>query len=299
MPGDAFGRRVKKIASGVTTLYHYAGGNLIAETDENGVTLRDYIYFNGEPVALKIYGTQFGTMYYFVNDHLGTPQKIVSSSGRVVWAAGYFPFGKAQIKPKTVTNNLRFPGQYFDAESGLHYNRNRYYDSDTGRYITADPIGLEGGINLYSYVLNNPMNWVDPSGLEVWMCYRKLKDFDSIGSTAFHQYICYDNPTKPEITCGSTTPTGAGYWSPGRPTTPADGDVYRPPGSGDGGCGEQNDDDGNCMEKCIHDILSKPTRPQYGWPGPGADCKEFSNETYSGCFKKCGLKDAGNDITPP
>jgi RHS repeat-associated protein len=134
---DAFGRRVKKVASGKTVLYHYAGGNLIAETDENGVTLRDYIYFNGEPVALRIYGAQFGTMYYFVNDHLGTPQKILDSSAQVVWAAAYLPFGKAQVKPEIITNNLRFPGQYFDAESGLHYNWHRFYDSDTGRYSVS------------------------------------------------------------------------------------------------------------------------------------------------------------------
>ena len=103
-------------------------------------------------------------MYYFVNDHLGTPQKIVDSAGQVVWAAAYFPFGKAQVKPEMVTNNLRFPGQYFDAESGLHYNWHRYYDPDIGRYITADPIGLEGGVNLYTYVENNPVKLVDPPG---------------------------------------------------------------------------------------------------------------------------------------
>ena len=85
-----------------------------------------------------------------------------------MWQAAYLPFGEAQLRVGTITNNLRFPGQYFDAETGLHYNWNRYYDPATGRYISPDPIGLDGGLNLYAYVGNDPVNLVDPEGLWNW-----------------------------------------------------------------------------------------------------------------------------------
>ncbi len=145
--------------------YHYDVNNLlIAETLADGTILREYIYLDGEPLALKEYEGNPG-LYYFLNDHLGTPQQLVSTDGEVVWQAAYLLFGKAQLLIEQVGNNIRFPGQYFDNETGLHYNWNRYYDPETGRYISADPIGLRGGINLYSYVQNDPVNAVDPWGL--------------------------------------------------------------------------------------------------------------------------------------
>jgi uncharacterized protein RhaS with RHS repeats len=102
----------------VTTHFHYdLNGLLISETDGNGNPRRDYVYLNGEPVAMKVYGGSAG-WYWFVNDHLGTPQKMVDESGNVVWAAAYAPFGEARVYVDEVTNNLRFPGQYYDVETG-------------------------------------------------------------------------------------------------------------------------------------------------------------------------------------
>ncbi len=102
---------------------------------------------------------------YYHNDHLGTPQVLTDANQNIVWQAGYDPFGKATVTTETVTNNVRFPGQYFDAETGLHYNYFRTYDPSIGRYVTSDPIGLRGGINTYGYVSGNPITRTDRSGL--------------------------------------------------------------------------------------------------------------------------------------
>jgi RHS repeat-associated protein len=103
--------------------------------------------------------------FFIHTDHLGTPQALTDDRQQIVWQAVYNPFGEATITTQAMAFNLRFPGQYFDAESGLHYNYFRYYDPGTGRYSTSDPIGLDGGLNSYGYVDGNPVNFIDPLGL--------------------------------------------------------------------------------------------------------------------------------------
>jgi len=91
---------------------------------------------------------------------------MTDSSGTVVWSADYKPFGEATITVSTITNNLRFPGQYYDAETGLNYNYFRDYNPAIGRYLESDPIGTRNGTNhLYVYVSDNPVMGVDPRGL--------------------------------------------------------------------------------------------------------------------------------------
>jgi RHS repeat-associated protein len=110
-----------------------------------------------------------GQYYFYQNDHLGTPQKMTSVSGATAWGAAYQSFGKARINPiLLVTNNLRFPGQIYDGETGLHYNYLRYYEFHAGRYFRPDPIGFKGGINFFSYTSNNPTKSIDPLGLKLY-----------------------------------------------------------------------------------------------------------------------------------
>src|SRR5690606_5908624 len=98
-------------------------------------------------------------------DHLGTPRELTSETGKLVWKARYKTYGNvAEKEVEEVENNLRFQGQYFDEETGLHYNRHRYYDPSVGQFTTQDPIGLLGGVNNYQYAPNQ-VGWVDPLGL--------------------------------------------------------------------------------------------------------------------------------------
>ncbi|MFJ2974759.1 RHS repeat-associated core domain-containing protein, partial [Kluyvera sp. NPDC087067] len=99
-------------------------------------------------------------------DHRGLPLALVDSEGNIVWQAEYNEWGSqlSENNPHSITQNFRLPGQQYDEESGLHYNRHRYYEPLMGRYITQDPIGLEGGLNPYQYPLN-PVKNIDPLGL--------------------------------------------------------------------------------------------------------------------------------------
>ena len=161
---DPFGRRLWKEVDGTRTYFVYSDEGLIGEYDESGAEIRGYGYapdsqWSTDPLFYK----QQGQYYWYQNDHLGTPQKIIETSGRVVWSAVYDSFGNIQIETAEIVNNLRFAGQYHDAETGLNYNLNRYYDPTIGRYLRTDPYGE--GLNLYSYVFNNPNNLIDPLGL--------------------------------------------------------------------------------------------------------------------------------------
>ncbi|WP_371688050.1 RHS repeat domain-containing protein [Snodgrassella alvi] len=104
--------------------------------------------------------------HYLITDHLGTPQLAINSAGEQSWKITSDAFGNSELDANNqITMNLRFPGQYYDEETGLTYNYFRDYDAKTGRYIQNDPIGLNGGINIYEYSYSNPLNFIDFYGL--------------------------------------------------------------------------------------------------------------------------------------
>ncbi|EHP2032073.1 RHS repeat protein [Shigella flexneri] len=173
---DALGRRTEKQHISPDgkpynrTKFLWDGMRLAQESRPEG-TGSLYIYRDQgsyEPLARVDKAGKEGPnrILYFHTDVNGAPEEMTDSDGKIVWETGYQVWGNT-IQEKDhggVEQNLRYQGQYLDRETGLHYNLHRYYDPDVGRFMVTDPIGLRGGLNLYSYA-PNPLKYADPLGL--------------------------------------------------------------------------------------------------------------------------------------
>ncbi|MFV1983655.1 MAG: RHS repeat domain-containing protein, partial [Thiohalomonadales bacterium] len=289
---NALGQRTRKVTQSATTIYHYdLDGQLISETTETGAPIKDYVYLDNQPIAQLSDVTGQPSVAYVHTGHLKTPRKVTDASGKVIWSWDSDAFGV------TVANedpdgdgvsfelNLRFAGQYFDSESGLHYNYFRYYDPSTGRYITSDPIGLDGGLNTFGYVEGNPLNYTDFSGLTRFRCKRTLSkkpgEGTQYGRATQHRYSCVIDSNGKE-TCGGQTASGSLFGSPGRPTT-SDEDYYDPKAC-DGGT------DNECVESCLIEEWAKK-RPNYNvFSIGGTNCQSYDNSVNNICEKRCAAK---------
>ncbi|WP_049976953.1 RHS repeat domain-containing protein, partial [Taylorella equigenitalis] len=180
--------QIRKLSSEVQ--YLYEDGEfvpLVQYTNSATVGLGYGSFGGGSGGAGSLGGGSKGVapaVYHYVNDQIGTPQILMNAEQEVVWEAQAKAWGdtviSAPVSDDGVISNHRFQGQYFDAESELHYNTFRYYDPEIGRYISLDPIGLLGGLNNYQYA-PNPVEWVDPLGWEnkptkIYVTYTKLNE---------------------------------------------------------------------------------------------------------------------------
>ncbi|GKS73563.1 Ig-like domain repeat protein [Acidovorax sp. SUPP950] len=178
---DNNGLRVRKstgLAGGTTIFVYDAEGHLLGEYDASGNPIREIVWLGDMPLAVFTPDSAYGAnaasnapqVYYIHADHLNTPRVVVDRANTVRWRWMSEPFGTtaAESSPAGQADfvfNLRFPGQYYDVESGIHQNWNRDYVPGWGRYAQSDPIGLGGGMNTYTYVGGNPLSRTDRLGL--------------------------------------------------------------------------------------------------------------------------------------
>nr|WP_128869189.1 RHS repeat-associated core domain-containing protein [Shigella boydii] len=222
-------------------------------------------------------------------DHRGLPLVLISTEGATEWCAEYDEWGNLlnEENPHQLQQLIRLPGQQYDEESGLYYNRHRYYDPLQGRYITQDPIGLKGGWNFYQYPLN-PISNIDPLGLETLKC---IKPLHSMGGTG---ELCVPDG-KGDYTCGGQDQReeskGDGLWGPGK----ASNDTKEAAGRCD-----LVETDNSCVENCLKGKF-KEVRSRYSvlpdifTPinlGLFKNCQDWSNDSLETCKMKC----SGNNI---
>jgi RHS repeat-associated protein len=183
-------RRAKNV-NGTTTSYLSIGnqavgdqgkGQEIAEYDGSGNLLRRYVYGPGLDEPLATIDAAGNHSYHFI-DGLGSVLALANASGQLTEKHAYSAFGLAS---STTGTAFQFAGRRVDPETGLYYNRARYYSPALGRFLQTDPIGTNGGINLYAYTLNDPVNRIDPTGrAPTWMSASSVNAYGQMNTGAF------------------------------------------------------------------------------------------------------------------
>jgi RHS repeat-associated protein len=204
---NGLGQMVEKSGSGsTTTLMYDESGHLMGEYDGGGNLIDETVWLGDVPVAtLQPNGSGGVNIFYVHTDQLNSPRKVSRpSDNQLTWRWDTDPFGTASPNSNpaglgTFTYNLRFPGQYYQTETGLNYNYFRDYDPQVGKYVESDLIGLQGGINTYAYVGSNPLPYVDPWGLA-----------QCTYSIAEHSITCVSNDGQSAVTSSQGISYGLG-----------------------------------------------------------------------------------------
>jgi RHS repeat-associated protein len=164
---DGSGNRVKKTGANGTTVYV---GKLLECNPSSGTCVK-YIFAGGTRIAQKVVGSTNSTVYYH-QDHLGSTRAVTDANGNLIENIFYYPFGAAQADSGGTSMRHKYTSQEFDAETGLYYYNARYYNPSLGRFISADTVipnpANPQALNRYSYVVNNPLRYIDPSGHDFW-----------------------------------------------------------------------------------------------------------------------------------
>jgi RHS repeat-associated protein len=160
---DPFGRRIYKNSASGATLYVYDGDNILEELTATGALGERYTY--GPGIDEPLVGQRQPKIFYYEADGLGSITSLTDPTGAVAATYTYDSFGFLTNSTGSATNWFRYAARQFDSDTALYYNRARYYDPTTGRFLSQDPSGFKAGVNFYTYVENHPTSLIDPFGL--------------------------------------------------------------------------------------------------------------------------------------
>ncbi len=282
---NAVGQMIEKSGTGGTTVFMQdESGHLLGEYNSSGSLIEETIWLGDIPVAtLQPNGSGGVNIFYVHTDHLNAPRKVAQpTTGTLAWRWDTDPFGTAAPNQNpaglgTFAYNLRFPGQYYDSETGLLQNWNRDYDPIVGRYVESDPMGLRGGLNTYVYAEDDPVIVTDRLGLDTAMCTRPLHHFPFSPGPLYHQYVCVGN-AKTGYTCKGLGPSGNNpFNTPGA----MESDSYSP-----SAC-KALQPDNKCLEDCIKKKFAAAP-PNYSVDlSQGENCQSYANGIVSECMAQC------------
>jgi RHS repeat-associated protein len=284
---NALGQMIEKSGTlGTTILMQDEAGHLIGEYSSTGGLVEETVWLGDIPVAtLQPNGSGGVNIFYVHTDHLNTPRKVSRpSDNQLEWRWDTDPFGTTAANQNpaglgSFVYNLRYPGQYYMAETGLNQNVRRDFDPQVGRYVESDPIGLGAGVNTYAYGEGNPVAVSDKFGLDTAECTRRLNWVPFRAGPFFHQYVCVGN-AQTGYSCLGLGPTGNMFNSPGK----LEKDAYSP-----SAC-QTVLPDNKCVEDCIKKTFGQPP-PNYSVDvSHGQNCQTYADGTVEACMAQCKAK---------
>jgi RHS repeat-associated protein len=174
---NGFGVRVRRTEGSLVRRYLYDGPNVVLEVNGTGTKLREYTHFPGVDQPHSMFDGN-GAVYYYATDYPGHVAGLFNASGTVANRYRYSAWGLPETTSEGISNSLRYMSREVDSQTGVYYVRNRWYDATVARFISEDPIGLAGGINLYTYAGNSPATLLDPFGLSPDDCVNLVSATD-------------------------------------------------------------------------------------------------------------------------
>jgi RHS repeat-associated protein len=292
---DAENRRIAKRVNGSTVRRWIYGSRLLPAAELNGSGAVTAHFIDGGIVI-------GGVLFRMVVDQVGSPRLIVNAStGAIAQRMDYDEFGNVMLDTAPGFQPFGYGGGIYDPDTGLVRFGTRDYDPVVGRWTMKDPIRFGGGDpNLYAACGSDPINCVDPTGFDSYVCRKPLDFFNSAGGDSSdpnnsrtgpdvpgnplnHEFVCVDTPQGK--VCGGLTQKDGHWWGPGAPSD----DTYSR-----NRC-DRLEDSSSCFDKCLQSKIESPQRPYYGLAFVGTSCQQWAEDQMFDCRMAC----SGTPGSPP